>query len=54
MNDHRPRVLQIGRLLPALEARLAADYDVTLLAQQDDPERFLAVSRWRSWSSAGC
>ncbi|NML15932.1 2-hydroxyacid dehydrogenase [Azohydromonas caseinilytica] len=39
----KPRVLQLGRLLPALEARLAADYDVTLLAQQADPRAFLAA-----------
>jgi hydroxypyruvate reductase len=35
------RVLQIGRLPPALEAQLAADYDVALLAGQPEPAHFL-------------
>jgi hydroxypyruvate reductase len=37
----RHRVLQLGRLLPALEARLGADYALTLLAEQPEPARFL-------------
>jgi lactate dehydrogenase-like 2-hydroxyacid dehydrogenase len=43
MTSAKPRVLQLGRLLPALEAQLAADYDVTLLAQQPDAHAFLAA-----------
>ncbi|WP_029001272.1 2-hydroxyacid dehydrogenase [Azohydromonas australica] len=43
MSAVKPRVLQLGRLLPTLEARLAADYEVTLLAQQPDPRAFLAA-----------
>lgn len=38
----RPRILQMGRLLPALEARLAATYDTVLLAAQPDPKAYLA------------
>ncbi|MGC3986144.1 MAG: 2-hydroxyacid dehydrogenase [Pseudorhodoferax sp.] len=38
----RPRILQLGKLLPALEQALAADYDVDLLAAQPDPQAFLA------------
>lgn len=38
-----PRILQAGRLLPSLEARLAAEYDTTLLADQPDPAAFLAA-----------
>lgn len=43
MSAVKPRVLQLGRLLPTLEAKLAADYEVTLLAQQPDPRAFLAA-----------
>lgn len=39
----RPRILQVGRLLPALEAQLAADYDFVLLASEADPQGFLAA-----------
>lgn len=39
----RPRLLQIARLpLPALEADLAQQYDVSCLADQADPAAFLA------------
>lgn len=39
-----PRILQIGRLpLPALEAELAALYNVICLADQPDPAAFLAA-----------
>lgn len=38
-----PRILQAGRLLPSLEARLAAEFDTTLLADQGDPAAFLAA-----------
>ncbi|WP_326537827.1 2-hydroxyacid dehydrogenase [Pseudorhodoferax sp.] len=38
----RPRILQIGKLLPALEQALAADYDVHLLSSEADPKAFLA------------
>lgn len=41
--DRKTRVLQLGRLLPALEAQLAAEYDLALLAQQPDPAAFLAA-----------
>ncbi|MGJ7488432.1 2-hydroxyacid dehydrogenase [Variovorax sp. LT2P21] len=37
------RLLQIGPLLPALETRLAATYDVHLLHQEADPKAFLAA-----------
>lgn len=43
MSAVKPRVLQLGRLLPTLEAQLAADYEVALLAQQPDPRAFLAA-----------
>ena len=36
------RILQAGRLLPALEQQLAADYDLHRLADQADPDEFLA------------
>ena len=36
------RILQAGRLLPALEAQLAAGYDLHRLADEADPEAFLA------------
>ena len=39
-----PRILQIGRLpLPALETELAARYSVACLADQADPQGFLAA-----------
>ncbi|TXH58780.1 MAG: 2-hydroxyacid dehydrogenase [Burkholderiaceae bacterium] len=37
------RILQAGRLLPSLEARLAAEFETTLLAEQPDPAAFLAA-----------
>jgi hydroxypyruvate reductase len=37
------RLLQIGPLLPALEARLAATYDIHLLHKEPDPRAFLAA-----------
>ena len=40
MNKHR--ILQAGRLLPSLEAKLAAEFDTVLLAEQGDPAAFLA------------
>ena len=40
----QPRILQIGRLpLPALETELAARYSVACLADQADPQGFLAA-----------
>jgi hydroxypyruvate reductase len=42
MSDHKPRVLQLGRLTPWLEQQLAADFDLTLLAQQPDARAYLA------------
>lgn len=36
------RILQTGRLLPALEQRLAADYALHRLADEADPDAFLA------------
>ncbi len=36
------RILQAGRLLPALEQRLAADYALHRLADEADPDAFLA------------
>lgn len=41
MKTHR--ILQAGRLLPTLEARLAAAFDTVLLAEQGDPAAFLAA-----------
>jgi lactate dehydrogenase-like 2-hydroxyacid dehydrogenase len=38
----RPRILQLGKLLPAVEQALAADYDVHLLAAEANPKAFLA------------
>ncbi|RCW68847.1 2-hydroxyacid dehydrogenase [Pseudorhodoferax soli] len=38
----RPRILQIGKLLPATEQALAAQYDVHLLAGEADPKAYLA------------
>jgi lactate dehydrogenase-like 2-hydroxyacid dehydrogenase len=38
----RPRILQLGKLLPAVEQALAADYDVHLLAAEADPKAFFA------------
>jgi lactate dehydrogenase-like 2-hydroxyacid dehydrogenase len=40
--NSKPRVLQIGRQMPWLEQQLAAQYDVTLLAQQSDARAYLA------------
>lgn len=39
----RYRILQAGRLLPALEARLAAEFDAHLLATEADPQGWLAA-----------
>lgn len=39
----RPRVLQAGRLPPWLEARLAAEFDTHRLADEADPQAFLAA-----------
>ncbi|SDP90041.1 Lactate dehydrogenase [Rhodoferax sp. OV413] len=39
----RPRILQNGALTPALEAALAAEFDVQRLADQADPQVFLAA-----------
>ncbi len=36
------RLLQAGRLLPALEQRLATEYDLLRLADEADPDAFLA------------
>ncbi len=38
----RPRILQLGKLLPALEQTLAAQYDVHLMTGEADPQAFLA------------
>lgn len=38
----KPRVLQLGRLTPWLEQQLAADFELTLLAQQPDARAYLA------------
>ncbi len=35
------RILQAGRLLPSLEARLAAEFDTHLLASEADPQAYL-------------
>lgn len=37
------RILQAGRLLPSLEARLAAEFDTHLLASEADPQTYLAA-----------
>jgi hydroxypyruvate reductase len=42
-NKSRTRVLQHGRLLPALEARLGETYDVHPLWNEADPQAFLAA-----------
>ena len=43
MATSRPRVLQFGKMpLPQLDAELAQAYEVTLLSEQPDRERFLA------------
>lgn len=39
---NRPRVLQAGRLMPELEAALAAQFDCHALGHQEDAHRFLA------------
>lgn len=41
MGKHR--ILQAGRLLPSLEAKLAAEFDTVLLAEQGDPAAFIAA-----------
>ncbi|MBS0442040.1 MAG: 2-hydroxyacid dehydrogenase [Proteobacteria bacterium] len=41
MGKHR--ILQAGRLLPSLEARLAAEFDTVLLAEQGDSAAFVAA-----------
>ncbi len=38
----KPRILQIGRLLPALEDALMQEFDVHLLAHEAEPKAFLA------------
>ncbi len=38
----KPRVLQVGRLLPALEQPLAQQYDLHRLADEAEPDAFLA------------
>lgn len=43
MTTTKPRVLQIGRLLPWLETRLAADYELHRLADEADPQAFLVA-----------
>lgn len=40
---NKTRVLQHGRLLPALEARLAETYDIHPLWEEADPKAFLAA-----------
>ncbi len=42
MNMTKPRILQLGRLLPYLEQHLAQTYDVHLLVNEADPQAFLA------------
>ena len=43
MQPHRPRVLQTGKMpLPQLDADLAQAFDIHLLSQESDPQRFLA------------
>ncbi|MDR0226403.1 MAG: 2-hydroxyacid dehydrogenase [Burkholderiaceae bacterium] len=43
MATSRPRVLQIGKMpLPPLDAELAQAYEVHILSEQADPDRFLA------------
>lgn len=39
----RYRILQAGRLLPSLEARLAAEFDTHLLAAEADPQAWLTA-----------
>ena len=39
----KPRILQIGRLMPSLESALAGEFDVHLLANETDPRAFLAA-----------
>jgi len=39
----KPRVLVAGRMMPSLEARLAADYEVHRLYDEADPQAFLAA-----------
>ena len=43
MATTRPRVLQYGKMpLTQLDAELAQAYEVSILSEQPDPERFLA------------
>jgi lactate dehydrogenase-like 2-hydroxyacid dehydrogenase len=39
----KPRILQVGRLLPSLEAGLAEHFDVHPLWRESDPQRYLAT-----------
>ena len=39
----KQRLLQIGRLLPSLETRLRSEYDIHFLAEEADPQAFLAA-----------
>jgi hydroxypyruvate reductase len=39
----KPRLLNVGRLPPGLEARLAAHYKLTTFANEADPQAFLAA-----------
>ncbi|HEV7915079.1 MAG TPA: 2-hydroxyacid dehydrogenase [Albitalea sp.] len=43
MTASRPRLLQNLRLMPALEARLAGAYDLHRLADEGDPQAYLAA-----------
>ncbi len=38
----KPRILQIGRLMPSLESALASEFDMHLLANEADPKAYLA------------
>lgn len=38
----KPRILQIGRLMPSLESALAGEFDVHPLANESDPKAYLA------------
>ena len=39
----RPKILQAGPVMPALEAALAEQFDCRLLTKESDPQRFLAA-----------
>ncbi len=39
----KPKILQIGRLMPSLESALAKEFDVHLLAGEEEPKAFLAA-----------